>query len=483
MSETPLLGLKLQPRAGTPLFEQICQALRRRITAGLLQPGDRLPPSRRLADELGVSRTTILSAYDQLMAEGFAASRRGSGVYVSEIGEVERRAGEGAVIAAAPPARGSRRALPARAPAPLLFHPGQPDMRLFPARAWGRCVAKLARSRPGALVGATHPFGDAELRAEICRYLAEWRGVVAAPEQILITAGSGDALEICLRALAGNRPVALENPGYPPLAAHAAAMGLRVNWLAIDDHGAVPPSAAADPQPGLAVLTPSSQFPLGGAMPQARRNLFLNWAAEHDGWIIEDDYDSEFRYAGQPIPALASLGASERVVYVGSFSKIFSSGFRLGFMVIPKALIPVIKASLALYGGKASIAAQRPLAMFMQSGEFYRHIRRVRRIYAERRALLIGLIGSAKPVPGTFTDHRAGMHITLHLPRSADDRSLSRLAAERGLACQALSSYFAAPPAARGLLLGFCGFTCEELEIGFAHLSEVLRRSGVSSEA
>jgi GntR family transcriptional regulator / MocR family aminotransferase len=470
MSDTPLLGLKLDLTSSTSLFEQVYDALRKRIVAGQLASGDCLPSSRKLADELGVSRTTIVTAYDQLIAEGFAQSRPGSGVFVSEIGGIELQPVELQVSSiqsnAGPAARG-----------PRPFAPGQPDLRLFPFRHWARCVSRVARTDPKALVINTDPFGDLNLRSEICRYLGEWRGVKASSEQIMITAGSGDALEISIRTLIGDGDmIALEDPGYPPLRAFADSLGLNTFWLKMDEQGALPPEYKnRERQPKLAILTPSSQFPLGGVMPQARRNLFLNWAIKTDSWIVEDDYDSEFRYAGQPISALAGLDQQQRTLYVGSFSKIFSNGLRIGFIVIPPKLIPEFTSSLQKYGRKASIVPQRAMAHFMASGEFYRHIRRVRRIYAERRMALIGLLRSHLGDIASFDDHHAGMQVAVKLPRTIADKKLSALTADNGITCTALSTYYASETPQNGLLLGFCSFTIEEMEGAFEDLLKIIR--------
>ena len=298
-------------------------------------PGERLPPTRKLADELAISRTTIVTAYDQLIAEGFAESRAGSGVYVSDIGEVE-------LFPVNPPLANVE-----LSPIPLQteaqpFSPGQPDMRLFPFQQWASCVARVARKDAKALVMNNDPFGNIDLRMEICRYLSEWRGIKAAPQQILITAGSGEALELSIKSLTNpGDTIALENPGYPPLYAFAGSLGIDISKMDVDDQGAtLPVSDNSNKTPKLAILTPSSQYPLGGSMPQSRRNEFLAWAEASNSWIIEDDYDSEFRYAGRPYPALASIDNRDRTLYIGSFSKIFSNGIRMGFVVLPPKLIP-----------------------------------------------------------------------------------------------------------------------------------------------
>lgn len=476
MSDPPLMDLHVSPDASPPLFAQVYESLRARIAEGVLPAGRKLPASRKLAEDLGVSRTTIVNAYDQLIAEGFAVGRPGSGVYVSDIGEVEREPARTAHHGdASGPVHAGRRQ-PAADPAQAIkpFWPGQADMRLFPFRPWARCFARIARTRPEALVLAGDPFGDYELRTQICRYLAEWRSLAATPEQVMITAGSGDALEKCLHSLAGpGDTVGLEDPGYPPLRRFVRGLGLRPTWLAVDGSGAVPPARTAD-GPAMVMLTPSSQFPLGGAMPRARRNEFLVWAAEHDAWIVEDDYDSEFRYAGQPISALAGLDRHGRTLYIGSFAKVFSTGLRLGFLVIPPALVHRFSAALHRARPTASATPQRPLALFMENGAFYRHLRRMRRIYRDRRNALMALLNQYLANHVTYRDHRAGMHIAAILPDARDDRRIAAAAAARGIVCQALSAHYATPPRRSGLLLGFCGFTPAEMEAPMAGLRALL---------
>ena len=469
MPDIPLLRLNIDATSPLPLFEQIYTALRLHIVSGQMAAGDRLPPTRKLADELGISRTTIVTAYDQLAAEGFIEARRGAGVFVRDIGEVE-------LPSSAAVSLGMEESPGARAGELKPFHPGQPDMRLFPYRQWARSVARVARRDPKALVRNTELFGNHDLRVEICRYLSQWRGVKALPQQIMITAGAGEALELCLLTLAktGER-IALETPVYPPLYSFAKSLGLRIDWLEVDAQGAMVPTCKAGNQnPQLAFLTPSSQFPLGGAMQQARRSEFLSWAAQSQSWIIEDDFDSEFRYAGRPFPALASFDHRERVIYVGSFSKIFSNGLRIGFLVVPDKLIERLRETVHQFGAKASVLPQQPLALFMKSGEFYRHIRRVRRIYAERRRVLINLLGSHLGDIASFDDHHAGMQIAIKLPSEYDDKKLSAAALDKQLICPALSTYYKSADKQNGLVLGFCGFTAEEMQKAMSSLGNII---------
>lgn len=466
MTDTPLLGLALDAGSIKPMFEQIAAALRRRIVAGRLPAGARLPPSRSLAEELGVSRATVVAAYDQLVAEGFAAGRRGAGTFVGDIGAIEAAP----AMVRRPPAPP-----PAPAPAPVPFQPGIPDMRLFPYRPWARCVARVARTAPEAMVRGTDPFGDLRLRAAVARYLADWRALGAAPENILITAGVADALETCARAITRRGDaIALEDPGYPRLRSLSESLGLKPVWLDVDSDGARPPSPGDGPAPRLALLTPSWQFPLGGAMPSGRRMAFLRWAERAGAWIVEDDFDSEFRYAGRPIPALAGLDGGGRTIYVGSFSKVFSDSLRIGFMVVPAPLRARVADTVARFGTKASLAPQRPLATFLESGEFYTHLRRVRRLYAERRRAFLALLRAELGHVVAVDAHPAGMQVAVRLPPACDDAAIAARAAAAGIACSALSAHAARQPAPRGLLMGFCAFTAEEMAAAMVRLRRIV---------
>lgn len=471
MADIPLLGLTVDPQSSAPLFTQVYDGLRQRIVMGKIPAHSRLPSSRSLAEELGVSRSTVVTVYDQLTAEGFVEARRGAGVFVSDIGEVEI-----AQPAPPPPSLPSKPASDPNSPRPL--QPGKPDMRLFPHQHWGKCFSKAARTAPEAMVLETEKFGDPLLREEITKYLAEWRGVTVGAEQILITAGASDALEICLRTLTQpGQYVALEDPGYAPLRNIVLNLGLKPRWLDLDGDGALaPPPTGFGDRSMLSILTPSSQFPLGGAMTPGRRLEHLAWAKENFSWIIEDDYDSEFRYGGRPIPALSSFDQSGRTLYIGSFSKIFSDTLRLGFLVLPPQLIPQITDTLNTYGTKASLVAQRPLALFMESGHFYRHIRRMRRRYGERRRKLLTLLTDELGDRVQWTDHQAGMQIAVMLSDSYDDVALARELAQKGVPCPALSTYYRRATQQNGLLLGFCNSTPEELQSGIKILKSVLRK-------
>lgn len=464
--QKPWLAYTIDRSSHTPVFEQICASLRSDIIDGRLGDGSRLPPTRIFAAELGVSRSTIVTAYDQLVAEGYIAARQGSGFTVCPLGDVELASD------AAGPAATSMAGGDVSEPAPVRpFRPGHPDMRLFPYAQWSKTVARICRTDPQSMLTGGTVHGHFALRSAIAGHIAEWRGITASPHQVIVTAGSGDALEICLRTLSGAGDiVGLEDPGYGTLRHFAEAQGVEVSHLMVDELGTCLPDQETDAR--LVVLTPSHQFPLGGAMAPSRRLEFVQWAAERGSWIIEDDYDSEFRYAGRPIPALAGFDRLQRTIYVGSFSKIFSNSLRLGYLVVPDELRPLFDATLQRFGIKASLMPQMALAQFIDRGEFYRHLRRVRRIYGERRKVLIDLLADHFPDCGQHNDHQAGMQIAWHLPDTIPDHAVERAAKGRGLSAQALSSFCAEDRALNGLLLGFCGFTEQELRAGMADLKQ-----------
>lgn len=473
MASTSWLAFSIDRKSKKPIFEQICQAIREQAVTGEIVEGTRLPPTRSFATELGVSRSTVVTAYEQLVAEGYAQGLQGSGYVLCATGEVELKDKVTTTNIGNTP-------VAPRPPIP--FEAGEPDMRLFPYRQWAKSIARVCRTNPQSMLSGSDQFGNFELRKAIADHVQDWRGITAAPQQIIITAGSSDALEMCMRTLAssGDR-IGLEDPGYPPLKHFAKAQGLDPVFLDVDDDGAALPNAIN--QPTLMVLTPSHQYPLGGAMTPARRLEFIRRAKDIDSWIIEDDYDSEFRYAGRPIPALAGFDRLDRTIYVGSFSKIFSNTLRLGYLIIPEALIDAFSRTLRSFGVKASLMPQQALAEFMASGEFYRHLRRVRRVYGDRRNLLVKRLAEDLSEFGTFKDHEAGMQIAFHLAAGIKDTDLVAAAEEQGLSLRSLSSFSTHQSELNGVLLGFCGYAEDELSRAFDTLQGILRELRTSSLA
>ncbi|RBW52565.1 PLP-dependent aminotransferase family protein [Ruegeria sp. A3M17] len=464
MQQTSWLAFSIDRSAKIPVFEQICAAIRGRVVSGGLTEGTALPATRVFATELGVSRSTVVTAYEQLVAEGYLRSRQGSGYAVCTISETEPNPSP---VPSIRPAEDT--ALP-----PIPFEIGQPDTRLFPHRQWAKSVARVCRTNPEAMLAGGTSFGNPALRQAIAAHVAEWRGIDAAPHQVIVTAGSADALEICMSVLAeAGDQIGLESPGYLPARHFAKMRGLKSVYMQIDDQGAELPLGT----PKFVVLTPSHQYPLGGAMSPGRRLEFIQCAESTGAWIVEDDYDSEFRYAGRPIPALAGFDRMNRTIYVGSFSKIFSNALRLGYLIVPDILLDRFRAAIKRSGVKASYMPQQALAEFMTSGEFYRHLRRVRRVYGERRKHLVDQLSREFAMFGTFEDHQAGMHIAFHLNDGLSDKTIACRASDAGIAVQPLSALSGKPYSMNGLALGFCGYTEDEADSALEKLKTCITKS------
>ncbi len=463
------IAFKLKRDSNDPLFVQLCDQIRDRIATGSIAQNSQLPPSRGLATDLGISRSTVVTAYEQLVAEGYIEGRSGSGFYVRELAEIDYPK----TTCTVPISRNIEVDQPLPAPP---SHPGFPDNRLFPYRQWARSLARSARLTPTALIINKSPFGDRSLRESIARYLLDWRGLDIQPDQVLITAGSIDALETCIRTLATpGDVVGLENPGYQPLRNIVDNQGMRIEWLTVGGDGAeIPRHSTPEVAPKMVVLTPSQQFPLGGAMPVNRRLEFQQWAGTADAWLIEDDYDSEFRYSGRPIPALASMDSSGRTIYIGTFSKVFSVSLRLGYLIMPQPLIASFAHTLSKFGVKAALPCQRALANFIDSGDFYRHIRRVRRIYADRRKILLDQLQKQLSPYISLQDHQAGMQVTVKLAPGFDDQEIAAQARARGIVVSPLSSHYGDGESQSGLLLGFCPYTEEEIIANITSLAEII---------
>src|SRR5580692_2911830 len=466
------MDLFLDPAAGQPLAGQLYEQLRGAITGGRLLPGDQLTPSRQLADELGVSRHTVTTAYGRLVAEGYA----------------EGRAGGGSTVASAFPARPIR-ADPAAAlrpgrrfagwspyfrPAPdrcrFDLRPGLPDLALFPAA--------LGRRRVAAAVAAEHreygdPAGRARLRRAIAGWVARSRSVAATEDTVVITCGAQHAIDLVSRLLLEpGDTVAIENPGYVPVARLFSALGARVAGVPVDDQGLVvdllPPTAR------IVYVTPSHQYPLGMTMSTPRRRALLRWAQRHDAAIIEDDYDTEFRYVDRPLEPLQALDANGRVVYVGSFSKTFSPSIRLGFTVVPQPLAEPIAALRQLIDWHPPTAMQTALASFINDGLLDKHIRRSRRVYAERHHILTAALSGPLAEHLTARVANVGLHVAALLREGLRENEVLQAAARHGIVTSGLRDCFQTVPAQSGLLIGFGAVSTTGLSAALRTLNRIL---------
>ena len=467
------MDLFLDPEAGKPLTEQLYEQLRRAITGGRLQAGDRLVPSRRLAAELGVSRQMVTTVYGRLVAEGYAEGHSGGGTKVAAASPPQRQ--RGGPAAALRPRRQFASWSPYFGPpwaaSRFDLRVGLPDPGLFPVVLWRRRVA--ASIEAGRRMHYGDPAGESRLRRAIAEWVGRSRSVLADRETVMVTCGAQHAIDLVARVLLEpGDTVAVEDPGYLPVVRLLGALGLHVVGVPVDRQGLIVdqlPSAAR-----LVYVTPSHQFPLGMTMSMPRRRDLLRWAERHDAAIIEDDYDTEFRYVDRPLEPLQTLDTNGRVVYVGSFSKTFTPSVRLGFAVLPRTLAEPIAALRQLIDWHPPTATQTALAGFIDDGLFDKHIRRTRRVYAERHHLLTQALSG--PLAGQLTalPSNAGLHIAAVLRDGLRENDVLLAAARNGIATVGMTDFFHAQPARQGLLLGFGAISTTDLPAALGTLGAAL---------
>jgi GntR family transcriptional regulator / MocR family aminotransferase len=509
-SRAALLDLALDRTAAHSLQRQLYGQIREAVLAGRLAPGTRLPSTRTLAGELACSRNTVLGAFEQLTAEGYLEGRAGSGSYVSRVlpetllarpaerarsADGQGRSGATAEMEAVDFAE--RAPYGAGAGGLLPFAPGVPDLRLFPFDIWGRLLGRIWRRPDPDLLLPGPPAGYLPLRSAIAAYLRSVRSVACTPEQLFITAGAQPALDLVARVLLKpGDSVWIEEPGYPGLRGPLGSAGARLVPVPLDAEGlsVVAGRALADAA-SLAVVAPSHQYPQGTTMSLARRLELLAWARARGAWLVEDDYDSEYRYAGRPLAALQGLDAeragdeeSGRVFYIGTFSKVLFPAIRLGYLVVPRDLVDEFARARAAIDAYPSAIVQPVLAAFMAEGHFAAHVRRMRTVYARRRAALLAaggrhLGGSLELAPGEGGLHLVG-RMTAALARRMSDREAEARAVAAGLAPRALSRFYLGPPEAsyreaspHGLLLGFAALADERIEPAVMRLADALGRA------
>ena len=459
-------SLALDRGAPRSLQDQIVEYFRAAVLEGRLKAGTRVPSSRALAADHAVARITAVQAYERLVAEGYLASRPGSGLFVAE-SHPKHPARTVAAAARRAQARSRmpalKRSMPALAMPPrpnesMPLATGIPALDHFPWRDWARITARLHRERPLDALGHGDPQGERVLREAIAQYLGAARGISCAAEQILVIAGSQQGIDLTARALA--RPgdaIWIEEPGYPVGRAALEAAALERVPVPVDAEGIdVAAGARMVPAARLALVTPSHHYPLGFTMSLRRRLALLDWAEGADAWILEDDYDGEYRYGGRPLAPLYTLDRGHRVLYLGTFSKVLAPGLRLGYLVVPAGAIDAFAALKAAADRHAPSLAQRVLARFIAEGRLAAHLRRMRGLYAgRRRALLDALQREAAGVLQAFEAPEAGLHLVARLAVPVDDVAASRRALEKRVYAAPLSSYYAGINRERGFVLGF----------------------------
>jgi GntR family transcriptional regulator / MocR family aminotransferase len=475
-------------RADRPLYRQIYEAIRMAILTGEFGPGKRLAATRALARELGVSRITVLNAYEQLFAEGYLDGKGGAGTFVAaelpdnllktETIKQSRQKKTDAPLRLSP--FGEKLALKdigsIRARTIAKFQPFQNGLTAvdkFPFEIWSRIAARVHRNPSREVLGYGDPQGYFPLRKAIAAHLRSARGVNCAPEQVIITSGAQQALDLAARIFLSEKDaVLMEDPCYQEARSAFAAIGAKIIPVPVDAEGLS--LVAAKQKAKLVYVTPSHQYPLGVTMSLPRRLALLEWARTNDAWIIEDDYNSEFRYAGRPLASLQGLDQGGRVIYVGTFSKTIFPSLRIGCAVVPPDLVGIFTTARAINDTHSSLIDQAILTEFISDGHFVRHVRRMRTLYEERQQTLIA--ECEKNLAGLLSVKKAdaGMHVVGWLPQGVSDKAISRKAAEQNLKLAPISAYCAKKLPRGGLILGYTAFEKNQIKEGVKKLKAIL---------
>ncbi|MCU6434081.1 PLP-dependent aminotransferase family protein [Undibacterium sp. Jales W-56] len=479
----PISGLD---RSSGHLGRQLTYALREAIRSGNLKPGDLLPSSRQLASALDIARGTVTEAYEQLIAEGFLDAQPRAGTRVAAALTQSRSA---ASSSQKPAAKATSASLPAPAAAfakvaeqfkplpPVPFAVSVPTGPAAPDEAWRRLGNRIRARGPGAPSGYDDPQGVKALREAVAEYVRRSRSVQCSAEQVIITTGTQQGLYVACQVLLGATDIAwVEDPAYRGITGILESTGRqdRMVRVPVDDAGIdVDAGVAMAKDARAAFVTPSHQYPLGMPMSMGRRNALLAWARKNGAWIVEDDYDSELRYAGHPFPSLQGL-APDRVVYLGTFSKILFPSLRLGYAIVPDALVPAFCGARVLMDRHTPSADQHVLAAFITEGYLDRHIRRIRGVYADRRSQLLGMLERWIPKDlGWLQPSDQGMHLVLWLADGIDDVLLASRAVEAGVAVRAVSPMYSEGNGRSGLVLGLGGFSNEQMEAAVRILAAI----------
>ena len=483
----PLDGLSIDRDAKEPAYRQLYRLLREEILMGSLRPNALLPSTRMLAEDLSLGRNTVVSALEQLVSEGYVEGRRRSGHFVASSLPSEKLRGK--------PQRRETRLVTQRIVSkrgsslsevryaedefrPLPLSPGLPSIDSFAIGAWRRCSTKAWQSSGSDLLEPQDPLGFPPLRTAIADYLEPARGVRCKPEQVIVLTSSREGIYLAGRVLADKGDKAwIEDPGYLGARSSLQAAGLQLSPVPVDRNGIDISMIESSSDVRLAYVTPSNQYPLGGTLSLNRRLELIRWAASNGSWILEDDYDGEFRYAGHPIRALQGLDTSDRVLYIGSFNKTLFLGLRLSYIVVPEDLIAAFRAARIEMSGYAASHPQATLAEYIISGHYNHHIRRMRRLYGAQRAELLSALRSEFRGTLNVRAPGAGLHFTMTFEPSVDDRAVSSALRAEGLGPTHLSQYYLGTQKQSGLAIGFASLD----RVNAAHVAKAVRVASVNA--
>lgn len=480
-----LTGIVL--KSGRKLSAQLYDALRELIIGNPQSSGARLPASRELAEMLKISRNTVVNVYERLFAEGFIETRIGDGTYISPLRVLPKRVLPGEALRVEPQMHIGYR-LPVASlfnnhrvhdGAPRAFRIGMPAIDLFPFDVWARLQTRFWRSEPVGHMGYGHPAGEPHLRELIAHYLHHARGLKCDPSQIVITLGAQQAIMICSALLLQpDDEVVIENPCYWAAAGAFSCIGVRMNGVDVDEEGLLTSQLHQISKARMAYVSPSCQYPTGATLSRARRLELLHWAEEQKAWIIEDDYDGEYRYSGTPLTPLAALDESNRVLYIGSFSKVMYPGLRLGYLVAPQQLVEQFLLVRTMASRQPPMNDQMAMALFISEGHFQQHSRRMRRAALARRDALLNAWNQHLGHIGHMPQVSSGLHVTIRLPSLEREQQLIALARDVDIEITPLSASWLPGSSAShsgrfGLVLGFA---CVKVPDILAAV-EILRRA------
>lgn len=486
----PITDIILDKSKDRPLYLQLYEALRHQILAKRLVPGQKLPPSRVIAQELKIARTTVVLAFDHLMTEGYIEGKPGSGTFVSQqipehffnsvptsnppqylrdgLHQISKR---GQMIT------GNKLFQRHQGNKLVPFCSGIAAIREFPFEIWAKLSSKVIRQLPAHCFSYGYIQGYPPLRQTIADYLRTSRAVRCEPEQVIIVSGSQQALALSAQVLldAGDQ-VWVEDPGYQGAKEAFIGAGLQLCPVPVDEEGLdVSYGRMHFPQAKLVYTTPSHQFPLGMTLSLARRFELLQWASRNGSWVLEDDYDSEYRYSGRPLSALQGIDDHQCVIYIGTFSKVLFPGLRLGYLVVPPKLVDTFCSARILSDRQPPILEQAILTAFMESGHFGRHIRKMRNLYEHRRNVLLEAIQTELANQLKIQGSDTGLNIVGFLPNHLNDHHFSRNALRRGIIVSPLSSFAEKTPYPPGILMGFSAYTEVEIQEGIKGLAQCFK--------
>lgn len=477
----PLDMLAVDRASPVPLHRQLHRALVGMIQDGTLAAGTVLPSTRELAADLGLARNTIVAAYDQLVTEGYLANRQGARYVIIDLPLLPKLQSPSVVVPGERPlsARGAalmRQPFHHGTPGRFAFHPGMPDADSFPFGIWGRLLARRASFAGSSLFGTYHVTGLPELKEAIAGYLGSARGVICSKEQIVVTTGAQAAFDLLARLLLdpGDR-VWMEEPGYYGAKAAFTVAGADVRPMPVSGDGWQldrPPKNLR-----LIYVTPACQHPLGSTMRMDQRLRLLEVAEKSNAWVMEDDFDGEYRFQGRPVPAVRGMDRTGSVIYVGTFAKLLFPALRLGFMVLPPLLCENIHHALSTTGQFPPLFLQAALADFILEGHMSRHLKRMRRIYAARRQFFYDICEERLSADMRLVDAEAGIQVVGHLRRGLNDIAITEAAARLGVNVSPLSKYYQNRTPIQGLVLGYAACNQAQTELGIKYLERAISES------